>query len=128
MVEDFGIDLDEARDFIANKERRRTLELDARFEKARTDFAAILRTIVERHVPRRVWQWGSLLDRATFSEISDIDIAVEGLRGPEEWFAIVGEAMGLTDFPLDIVEMERVGEANAARIRERGRLVHGEYP
>ena len=44
--------------------------------------------IVERFAPSRVWQWGSLLDRYSFSEISDIDIAIEGLDGgPAAWFA-----------------------------------------
>ena len=50
---------------------------------------------------------GSLLDRELFSEISDIDIAVEGLTGPEEFFAALGIAIEGTGLPVDVVELER---------------------
>ncbi len=48
----------------------------------------------------------------TFSEISDIDIALEGLSGPEEYFAILGDAMFMTSFPLDIIELEMIPSDN----------------
>lgn len=72
----------------------------------------------------KVWQWGSLLDRGRFSEISDIDVAVEGLPGPEAYFELLGTLAELTDFPVDLVELEKAHEADARAIRERGRLVH----
>ena len=42
----------------------------------------------------------------------------------ETYFAILGEAMKMTAFPLDIVEIEKVGAENARHIRESGRLVY----
>jgi hypothetical protein len=59
----FDIDLNAVRAFLATKEERRRVALDLRFERARTDFDAIVERIVARHSPRRVYQWGSLLDR-----------------------------------------------------------------
>jgi len=59
-----------------------------------------------------------------FTEISDIDIAVEGLSGPEEFFKTVGIAMEMTSFPVDVVEMETMPTSTAERIRTRGRIVY----
>jgi len=47
----------------------------------------------------RIWQWGSLLDRRRFSEISDIDIAVEGVPDTATFFELYGKAMSLTTLP-----------------------------
>jgi len=40
--------------------------------------------------------------------MSDIDIAVAGLATVEDFFALLADAMAMTTFPLDIVELERV--------------------
>jgi len=124
LDERFNIDLDAVRAFLSNKEATRSRLLDERFAKASADFTAITAMIAERFSPARIYQWGSLLDRAKFSEISDIDIAVEGLSGPQEYYALLGVALPMTDFPLDIVEIERVGADNAKYIREYGRIVY----
>jgi predicted nucleotidyltransferase len=124
MAEDFGIDLAAARGFLAAKDEARERILNARFAKAGADFQAIASLIIERYRPKRLYQWGSLLDRRRFSEISDIDIALEGIQNAETYFAILGEVMNMTEFPLDIVEMEKIGAENARHIRETGRLVH----
>ena len=120
----FDIDLDAVRDFLRNKELARSRLLDERFVKASSDFNRITGMIIEHFKPLRIYQWGSLLDRERFSEISDIDIAVEGLSGPEEYFSLLGEALPLTDFPLDVVEIEKIGDDNARYIREFGRIIY----
>ena len=74
--------------------------------------------------PRRIYQWGSLLDRKRFSEISDLDLAVEGLNGPAEFFQALGIAMNGTALPVDVVELEKLPADIAERIRKRGALVH----
>ena len=84
----------------------------------------IFRMIRQKYNPKKIYQWGSLLDRAKFQEISDIDIAVEGLLSVEDLFALLGDAEKLSDFPLDIVELERIHPLRAKSIRERGRLVY----
>ena len=124
MDDEFGIDLHRVRTFLADKESRRRARIDARFAQATRDARAIVAAIAEQVNPRRIYQWGSLLDRARFSEISDIDIAVEGLRGPAEFFRTLGIAMDGTSIPVDVVELEKVPEDVADRIRRRGALVH----
>ena len=124
MDGEFGVDLEQARAFQAEKERRRQAWIDARFEQATRDANAIVAAIAEQVNPRRVYQWGSLLDRSRFSEISDIDIAVEGLSGPAEFFRTLGIAMDGTSLRIDVIELEKVPEDIAERIRSRGALVH----
>ena len=124
MDNEFGIDLDQAREFQREKERRRRARIDVRFEQASREASVIVAAIAEQVSPRRICQWGSLLDRSRFSEISDIDIAVEGLRGPGEFFRTLGIAMEGTALPIDVIELEKVPEEIAERIRTRGVLVH----
>ena len=124
MDEEFGVDLDRVRAFLADKERRRRMKVDERYARATRDARTIVSEIVTQVNPRRIYQWGSLLDRKRFTEISDLDIAVEGLNGPAEFFRILGIAMNGTTLPVDIVELEKVPADVAERIRKRGALVH----
>ena len=114
---EFGVDLDAVRAFLARKEERRQARIEARFERATRDARTIIATIVEEVNPRRIYQWGSLLDRSRFSEISDIDLAVEGLSGPAEFFRVLGIAMDGTTLPVDVVELEKVPEDPVQRGR-----------
>ena len=124
MDEDFGVDLDQARAFLADRERRRRARVDERYAQATRDARAIISEIAAQVNPRRIYQWGSLLDRKRFSEISDVDIAVEGLTGPAEFFEALGIAMNATSLPVDVVELEKIPVDVADRIRTRGALVH----
>ncbi len=65
-----------------------------------------------------------MLERSRFSEISDIDVAVEGLPGPEAYFDLLGKVAELTRFPMDLLELEKLDASDARSIRERGRLVY----
>ena len=124
MEEDFGVDLDQVRAFLADKEHRRRARVDERFARATRDAQAIVSEIAVQVNPRRIYQWGSLLDRSRFSEISDLDIAVEGLNGTAEFFQVLGIAMNGTTLPVDVVELEKVPVDVAERIRTRGLMVH----
>ena len=124
MDEDFGVDLCRARAFLADREERRRERLDERYAQATRDARAIVSEIAAQVNPRRIYQWGSLLDRKRFSEISDLDIAVEGLNGPAEFFQVLGIAMNATVLPVDVVELEKLPADVAERIRVRGALVH----
>lgn len=124
MEEDFGVDLCRARAFLADRAERRRERLDERYAQATRDARAIVSEIAAQVNPRRIYQWGSLLDRKRFSEISDLDIAVEGLNGPAEFFQVLGIAMNATVLPVDVVELEKLPVDVAERIRTRGALVH----
>ncbi len=112
------------RGFIARKNADKKAKNEVLWQAARQDAAAIVAMIVERFAPQAVYQWGSVLDGASFSAISDIDIAVEGLSSAEMFFDLVGEAEAMTDFPLDIVEIERVEPEYARLIKTQGQCVY----
>lgn len=118
------MDLGKVRQFLANKRQTRREDLDRRFKQAWQDFERTVQAIVAAYHPVRIYQWGSLLRKEHFSEISDIDVAVEGVLDAERFFAMYGEAMGLTSFPLDLVQIEKIHPLHARDIRERGRIVY----
>ncbi len=115
----------ETLDFLKQREQARQDTLDLRFREAWRDFERIVKYIISEHRPKRIWQWGSLLDRRKFTEISDLDIAVEGLESAQEVFEIAARAEDLTDLPLDIIEMEKIAPEYRQLIEKKGRLVYG---
>lgn len=118
------VSTEKARRFLKEKERKENLRLDEMFARARRDFEAIRRMIVERYRPRRIWQWGSLLDRSRFRDYSDIDIAVEGVDEPERFFKMFGDAEKLTGLPLDLLDINRIAPEFAELIKEKGVVVY----
>lgn len=123
-MEEFTIDLNKVREFLRAKDERRCRAVDERFFQAGQDFEAIVAKIITDVNPLRIYQWGSLLDRNKFTEISDIDLAVEGLNGPEDFFKALGIAMNGSSIPVDVVEIEKIPPAVADRIRNRGKMVY----
>ncbi len=77
------IDIQRVREFLREKQNRRRSRLEERLEQARNDADRIIEHLGRMYSPRRIYQWGSLVESKNFSEISDIDIGVEGLSGPE---------------------------------------------
>ena len=118
------MDLAAVRDFLSRKEAARQALLDARFAQATADFDRIVKHLSKRPDIRRIWQWGSLLDRSQFRDYSDIDVAVEGVDDPERFFSMLGDAERLTRFPLDLLDLNRIAPEFAARIRRRGVMVY----
>ncbi len=112
------------RAYVRSRRARRRTELASRLSDARRDCAAIIQAIVQDYAPIRIYQWGSLLDDRHFSEMSDIDIAVEGITDPAALSALRGAMEKLTRFALDIVAIEHVHAAYADHIRRRGRIVY----
>jgi predicted nucleotidyltransferase len=121
---DFAVDPHDARRFFEAKAKKRSEALAAMHARALADAERIVAMIRETYRPRRIWQWGSLLFPERFSEISDIDIAVEGLEGVEKYFDLLGASEDMTEFPVDIVELEKIESIHADSIRREGRLVY----
>lgn len=119
-----GFDYKSVRAFLRKKQEKQDAENHRRFQRAWADFERIVALIIQKYRPFRIYQWGSLLNARHFCPISDIDIALEGVESAEQYFQILGDAMELTDFPLDIVEMEKIDPLHAQSIREKGRLVY----
>lgn len=93
---------------------------------ARDNFTQIVKMIIEKYHPKRIYQWGSLINGNHFTERSDIDIAIEGITSAEQFFAILGETEKLTNFPIDLVQMESIHTLHAESIRRKGKIVYEE--
>ena len=104
------------------REEQRTVLLN----RARDNFEQIVKMIIEKYHPKRIYQWGSLIHGSHFTERSDIDIAIEGITSARQFFAILGEAESLTNFPIDLVQMESVHTLHAESIRKKGKIVYEE--
>lgn len=94
------------------------------FDKASADCASIIKMIIKRFNPVRIYQWGSLLDKNMFTDYSDIDIALEGIGSIEDIIELERIAESMTEFPLDIVELEKIPPVHADSIRSKGMLAY----
>lgn len=108
-----------AQRYEAKQERNRQL-----FRDATRDCATIVRLLEQKYHPHKIYQWGSLLDPQKFNEHSDIDLAIEGITNAETFFSLLGDAMNLTSFPLDIVQLEKIEPEFAQGIRESGKVLY----
>lgn len=113
-----------ARKNLQARAQARDANLDARFEEAWNDFRAILELLIREYQPVRIYQWGSLLDRNKFSEISDIDIGIEGTLSPEQFFRMLTEADAMSRFPVHIVQMEHIEPEFREIILKKGKVVY----
>ena len=68
---------EKAREFLKQKENNRKALIKKRFIQATHDFDVITNEVASRYNPSKIYQWGSLLNERHFSEISDIDIALD---------------------------------------------------
>ncbi|MFI5367524.1 MAG: nucleotidyltransferase family protein [Spirochaetia bacterium] len=118
------VEAETIRAYVRGRRVSRKNELAARLVTARRDRDAIVSVIAGRYRPSRIYLWGSLVDDRHFSEMSDIDIALEGITDPVELSEIRSTAEKLTRLPLDIVAIEHVHPAYAEHIRRRGRVAY----
>lgn len=116
--------INQSKKFLANKELTREKNLYNRLQNATDDFDKIVKMIIKKYNPGRIYQWGSLLNKETFSEISDIDIAVEGIISAQTFFAMYRDADKLTRFPLHLVQIEKIRPVYAKWIKRDGQIVY----
>lgn len=117
-------DIAKARGSLRQREEQKRQKRHELFLAARHDAEDIIRMIIRDFSPTRIYQWGSLLEEKHFSEISDIDIAVEGKFSAEEYFSMLGKAAAMTKFPIDLVELDKINPVHAESIRKKGRMVY----
>lgn len=119
-----AVDVKNVRETLRKRRAANEEKLEARFQEAWDSFNKIVTLLIKKYHPRRIYQWGSLLNRAHFSSISDIDIAVEGITSADKFFAMYGEAEAITNLPLDLLQMEKIDKLHAQSIKEKGRIVY----
>lgn len=119
-----GFDSQAARqNFRRRIEERRQARLE-RWRQARAEAERAVSFIVETYHPRRVVQWGSVLRPELFTEVSDIDIAVEGVDDPERFSHMERDLLEMVSFPLDLIPLDRIHPEFRRDILETGRVVY----
>jgi predicted nucleotidyltransferase len=116
----------QAKAFILKSHEKSLAENQALLNKATVDAEGIIAMIVRDFKPKRIYQWGSLTKKDAFRDYSDIDIAIEGLNSSQDIFSIIGKAKKITNFPLDILELEKIEQLHADSIRKNGKIVYEE--
>ncbi|MEL6901277.1 MAG: nucleotidyltransferase domain-containing protein [Cyanobacteria bacterium J06606_4] len=71
---------------------------------------------------QRVWLFGSMLTPERIQAESDIDIAVEGLAD-ERYLEALGQLLDLSDFSVDLVQVEYARERLRSAIARKGVLL-----
>jgi predicted nucleotidyltransferase len=71
---------------------------------------------------RRVYLFGSLAREGRFHERSDVDLAVEGIA-PDRFFKAWAAAGAHSNVPIELVDMDEVGETMRKLILEYGELL-----
>jgi predicted nucleotidyltransferase len=112
------------RDFVRRRVRARERSRIRLLARARSDCAAIIERMARELSPARIYQWGSLVQGSHFGELSDIDLAVEGVADPRKLHELHGDLQRMTSFDLDIIRLEGLQPAAADHIRRRGRVVY----
>lgn len=118
------VDIDAAAEFQRKRVERILAARRERWAIAAADAERIVAMIVRKYQPDAVYQWGSVLRPEKFTEVSDIDIAVEGVDDPAQFSELLGEAEDMTRLPLDIVQLEHIEPEFRELIVRYGRCVH----
>lgn len=112
------------RTFLDRREQEQKAHLQELHRRAKRDADEIVAFLVREYRPSRVLQWGSVINPDRFREYSDIDIAVEGIVDGETFFALLADAEKMTDFPLDIVQLERIEPEFRELLLQKGRIIY----
>jgi len=116
-------------DFRTNWQKRATQEqrrLQQRYQKGRKLAENIAQLLVDRYDADQVYLTGSLAEKETAHEKTDIDLVVRGLD-TNRYFSALAESFRLLEgeFHLDLIPYEDANEAMKQSLQERGELLTG---
>jgi len=113
-------DMEAARRNYHERTLSRGHRLHKLWQRARDEADRAVEIVVEKYHPSRVVQWGSILRPDLFTEVSDIDLAVEGIDNAETWSRLERDVASEVTFPLDLVRFERIHGEHQKQILSRG--------
>lgn len=112
-----------ARNYQRQKQKKLKAKRFYLWQKATQDCNRITEIIIEKYQPKRIIQWGSLLESKHFSEASDIDLAVEGIESIK-FLQMLGDVENLTNFSLDLIRWENLDSSFQKIILMRGKILY----
>lgn len=87
-----------------------------------TQAVSLAKMLYSKFSAKRVFLFGSLLDKDRFSSRSDIDLAVEGLPGAI-LFDAMGELLLRSNFPVNLIPLEDCNKFLKQNIITTGKLL-----
>jgi predicted nucleotidyltransferase len=96
----------------------RRVKAEARAARLRAHLPQARQLLIEQYQASRVVLFGSLAT-GTYSEQSDVDLAVEGLPS-DLYFHALADLMALFGVPVDLVRLEEAAASLQAHIEEEG--------
>jgi predicted nucleotidyltransferase len=121
---DNGIDISRAAERIRRLQRADNAARAQRYAEAQCDLERALDAIRAFPQVQRVRVWGSLLRPDRFTEMSDIDICVEGVSSPTVWSELEQRLLAVVQLPLDLVRWEDLMQPHRESIEARGKVVY----
>lgn len=121
---DYGVDIERAAAHFRRQAEARRVALQARFVEAERQLARAIDCAKGFPGVVRLITWGSILRPEHFSELSDIDLCVEGIRDPRAWGRLERALLDVVELPLDLVRWEELIPPHRERILARGNVVY----
>lgn len=119
-----SVSIEKAVEFQRQKAKQRSQKCQALHAQATADFSKMVTFIRENYPHVGIFQWGSLLQPNAFDELSDVDIALVGIKSPKEYFQIQGTLMKMTEFPLDCIELDKISPENRDLLLQKGKWIY----
>lgn len=123
MVVKDSFDYVKARAFLSEKAKHQAEKRCRLWHQAVLDTKHIVNMVIEEFTPLRILQWGSVLNEKDFSEISDIDLAIEGVDSVL-FMRLQEKAEKMTKFPLDLLRWEDVDPCFRRLLKKKGCIIY----
>jgi predicted nucleotidyltransferase len=121
-----AIDVQVSRNWLLAREQEGFRQRERRRQVARAALCTAVCAVAPRY-PQvdRAFLFGSVTRPGGLNETSDLDVAVEGVLGAEDFFALWRELERAVDsWPVDLVELDRRSVHFVQRVRETGELIY----
>jgi predicted nucleotidyltransferase len=109
---------------MREQDRAQATERAARYATAQEDLQRVIEVVRRYPEITRVRTWGSMLRPDRFTELSDVDVCVEGISSPQTWSRLERDLLDVVRLPLDLVRWETLMEPHRESIVARGKVVY----
>ena len=118
-----SFDYVKARAFLSEKAKHQADQRSRLWRQAVLDTKRIVNMVIEEFTPLHILQWGSVLKEKDFSEVSDIDLAIEGVDSVL-FMRLQEKAERMTEFPLDLLRWEDVDPCFKRVLKKKGTMIY----
>jgi predicted nucleotidyltransferase len=122
MGEMVKVEVTEYKRYWRERAEREAVHRRGLASRVRAEAVRVAEMLVREFGARRVYLFGSLAQEGRFQKWSDVDLAVQGIA-PERFFKAWTAAGAYSDVPIELVDLDEVGEPMRELILEYGELL-----